>query len=108
MPSGRPGLDHLEAERLGRMAARTLARQALWRASRAVDQGAAHGEVQELTGFALDVYPEAPRLREWRGLRLRQRIGAGRSLYFPPFIVTGAAHRLRSHAIRMRWRLRGI
>ena len=107
-PGGGPGLDHLETERLRQMAARTLARQALWRASRAVDQGAADREVQELTGFALDVYPEAPRLREWRGLRLRQWIGAGRSLWFPPFVATGAAHRLRSHAIRMRWRLRGI
>jgi hypothetical protein len=99
-----------QPERLRRMAARTLARQALWRASRAVDRGAADADaaVQELTGFALEVYPAARRLREWRGLRLRLRIGAGRSLSFAPFILTGATHRLRSHAIRMRWRLRGI
>ncbi|MFI5005718.1 MAG: glycosyltransferase [Solirubrobacterales bacterium] len=108
LPGGGPERDHLETDRLRRMAARTLARQALWRASRAVDQGAADGVVRELAGFALDVYPDARRLREWRGLRLRQWIGAGRSLRFPPFIATGAAHRLRSHAIRMRWRLRGI
>jgi hypothetical protein len=64
--------------------------------------------VQELTGFALDVYPDARHLREWRGLRLRQWIGAGRSRGFLPFLATGAAHRLHSHALRMRWRLRGI
>jgi glycosyltransferase involved in cell wall biosynthesis len=99
-----------QAERLQTTVARTLARQALWRASRAVDRGVADGDgvVEELKGFALDVYPDARRLREWRGLRLRQWIGAGRSLGFPPFIATGVAHRLRSHAIRMRWRLRGI
>jgi hypothetical protein len=99
-----------KSDRLQTTVARTLARQALWRASRAVDQGAADGDgaVEELKSFALDVYPDASRLREWRGLRLRQWIGAGRSLGFPPFIATGAAHRLRSHAIRMRWRLRGI
>jgi Glycosyl transferase family 2 len=95
-------------DRLRRMVARTLARQALWRASRCVDRGVPHGEVEELTGFALEVCPDAPRLREWWGLRLRQRIGTGRSALFPPFLATGAAHRLRSHAIRMRWRLRGI
>ncbi|MGH2853452.1 MAG: glycosyltransferase family A protein [Solirubrobacteraceae bacterium] len=101
--------EHLvQPDRLRGLAARTLARQALWRASRAVDGGAADGVVEELSGFALDVYPHARRLREWRGLRLRQWIGAGRSLAFLPFIATGAAHRLRSHAIRMRWRLRGV
>jgi Glycosyl transferase family 2 len=98
----------LQTDRLRRMVARTLARQALWRASRAVDGAAGDEVVEELTGFALDVYPDARRLREWRGLRLRQWIGAGRSLRFPLFILTGAAHRLRSHTIRMRWRLRGI
>jgi len=90
------------------VAARALARQALWRASRAVDRGLDSGLVKELTDFALDVYPDAPRLREWRGLRLRQRIGAGRSLGSVPFVATGAAHRLRHHANWMRLRYRGI
>jgi hypothetical protein len=99
-----------EPDRLRRIAARTLARQALWRASRAVDRGSAGEQelVEELTDFALDVCPETRRLREWRGLRLRQWIGAGRSLLFPPFIITGAAHRLRHHANWKRLRFRGI
>ncbi|WP_028060554.1 glycosyltransferase family 2 protein [Candidatus Solirubrobacter pratensis] len=91
-------------------AGRALARQALWRASRAVDQGRVDGPdpVGELVAFAFDVYPDAARLREWRGLRLRRMIGAGRSGWFPPFLATGAAHRLRLKADRLRWQARGI
>lgn len=101
-----PTLDDLEE--LQAMVARTLARQALWRASRAVDRGAEPNLVEELIAFALDVCDETTRLREWRGLQLRRRIGAGRSLVFVPFIATGAAHRLHLHAAQARLRLRGI
>ncbi len=87
---------------------RVLARQALWRASREVDRGATSGLVDELVDFAREVCPEARRLREWRGLRLRRWIGAGRSLGFPPFLATSAAHRLRVHAGRVRWRFTGV
>jgi hypothetical protein len=97
-----------DSHRLEVLAARTLARQALWKASRAVDRGVGDDLVEELTGFALDVYPAAPRLREWRGLALRRWIGAGRSLGFLPFIATGAAHRLRDRASWMRLRFRGV
>jgi GT2 family glycosyltransferase len=95
-------------ERLRALAGRALARQALWKASRAVDRGVEGELVAELSSFALDVYPDARRLREWRGLRLRQWIGAGRSLAFVPFIATGVAHRLRHVADRARWRLTGV
>jgi Glycosyl transferase family 2 len=97
-----------QPDRLHALASRTLARQALWRASRAVDRGIEQELVEELTDFALDTYPESRHLREWRGLRLRQWIGAGRSILFPPFIITGAAHRLRHHANWKRLRFRGI
>jgi hypothetical protein len=87
------------------MAARALARQALWQASRAFDRNLVEGPqaqpVQELIDFALDVCPRTPRLREWRGLQLRRRIGAGRSGWFPLFLATGAAHRLHLHARRL-------
>jgi hypothetical protein len=100
------------ASELQRMAGRALARQALWRASRAIDRDLIEGPhklpVDELIAFALDVYPEARRLREWHGLRLRSRIGAGRSRWFPPFLATGAAHRLRLKADRLRWQARGV
>jgi hypothetical protein len=103
-----PRAGRLATRRLQRTVARTLARQALWRASRAVDRGEAEETAGELSAFALDVYPDARRLREWRGYRLRRWIGAGRSRGFLPFLATGAAHRLRSRAIYMRWRLKGI
>jgi Glycosyl transferase family 2 len=101
-----PGLDRAEELRL--TAARTLARQALWRASRAVDRGEADDVAEGLADFALEVYPAARGLREWRGLSLRRRIGSGRSLVFVPFLATGAAHRLSERASYARWRLRGI
>jgi hypothetical protein len=47
-------------------------------------------------------------LREWRGLQLRRRLGAGRSRLFPPFLATGAAHRLRGHIGQLRWARRGV
>lgn len=101
-----------EQPRWRRSAGRALARQALWRASRAYDRGEVEGPdaapVDEFVSFALDVCPEARTLREWWGLRLRKRIGAGRSLLFFPFIATGAAHRLRRHLGRLRWRTQGI
>jgi GT2 family glycosyltransferase len=103
-------LEH--APRLQAMAARELARQALWQASRAIDRRQVDGDgaalVDELVGFALDVHPDARRLREWRGYRLRRRIGAGRSQWFPPFVATGAAHRAHGHLQRLRLRTRGI
>jgi glycosyltransferase involved in cell wall biosynthesis len=101
---GRPGME--------RKVRRTLARQALWQASRAYDRGETDGDaaapVDELVEFALETCPEATRLREWQGLRLRRRIGAGRSLLFVPFLATGAGHRVRGHLGRLRWRLSGV
>jgi len=93
-------------------AGRALARQALWQVSRAVDRNVVEGSdappVQELIDFALDVCPQAPRLREWRGLQLRRRIGAGRSGWFPLFLATGAAHRLRKHMLDIRRARTGV
>lgn len=83
-------------------AGRALARQALWRASRAIDRDLLDGPdalpFDDLVAFAREVCPDVERLREWHGLRLRQRLGAGRSRWFVPFLVTGAAHRVRSSA----------
>lgn len=88
--------------------ARTLAREALWRASRAVDLGAPSTEVEAFVDFALDTCPQARHLSEWRGLQLRRRIDCGRwALLFPPLLATAAAHRARFHAGRMRLRLMG-
>jgi hypothetical protein len=100
------------AGELRRTAARAMARQALWRASRSYDRGLVSGPgaepVGELVDFALDVYDGARGLREWRGLALRRRLGEGRSGWFPPFVATGAAHRLQGRWQRRVWRARGV
>lgn len=101
-----------DASGLHAMARRQLARQALWRASRAYDRNLVEGPdalpVSELVAFAFEVCPEAGRLPEWHGLQLRRRLGAGRSRWFLPFVATGAAHRTRGHVSRLRWRTRGV
>jgi hypothetical protein len=103
-----PGDGGLDLPGLERAARRTLARQALWQASRGTDRDDPTVPVDDLIAFALETCPEARRLREWRGMELRRRIGAGRSGKFPPFLATGALHRLRSHVGKLRWRLSGV
>ena len=90
---------------------RALARQALWRASRAIDRdvdGPTRCRSTSSSRSLSTSYPDARRLREWHGLQTAPPLGAGRSRWFPPFVATGAAHRLRSHADRLRWRLKGV
>jgi glycosyltransferase involved in cell wall biosynthesis len=93
-----------DPERLHHLVSRALAKEALWRASRAVDRGGDEQLIAELLAFALDTFPESRRLREWRGFQLRRRIGSGRSLMFPPLLASGVAHRLRAH---LGWTLLG-
>lgn len=99
-----------ERDRLQTNAMRALAREALWCASRTVDHGVAEhqSDVDKFVRFAIGAYPDVSGLREWRGLMLRQRIGPGRSGRFPPFLATGAAHRLGYYARRTRWRFQGV
>lgn len=96
------------AQELRTLAGRTLARQALWRASRAFDGGADEATVEQFVDLAMDVHPDSRRLREWRGLEIRRRVGGARPLVFLPLLASGAAHRLQHHASRTRWKLRGI
>lgn len=100
------------ADQLRAQAMRTLARQALWRASRAYDRDLVTGDgalpVDDLIAFAFRVCPDASRLSEWHGLRVRRALGAGRSRWFPPFVATGAAHRLRGHVATYRGARTGI
>lgn len=96
-------------ERYSRTVGRALAREALWRASRAVDRGRVDlVDVDALVAFAKAASPEATHLVQWQGLALRRRIGAGRSQWFPPLLVTGAAHRARRELGMLRWKLQGI
>jgi Glycosyl transferase family 2 len=105
----RSSLPPAETDRLRDMAGRALAKQALWRASRTVDQNSAEppDSVDDLIAFATEVCPDVTRLREWSGLRIRQRIGAGRSRLFIPFLATGAAHRAHHHLAQLQLRTLG-
>jgi glycosyltransferase involved in cell wall biosynthesis len=100
------------AERLRARANRALASQALWIASRAYDKGslddAEGAPAEEWVDFARQTYPEVGRLPRWWGLQARRRIGAGRSLWFPLFVATGAGHRARVVYNRHRLQARGI
>jgi hypothetical protein len=100
------------AEALRARANRALASQALWIASRAYDKGsledAEGAPAREWIDFAAATYPDLGRLPRWWGLRARQMIGAGRSLYFPLFLATGAGHRARVLYNRHRLQARGI
>ncbi len=98
-----------DPEVLRSMAGRALARQALWRASRTIDRDIADpiDRVDDLIEFALAVCPGATRLREWRGLQIRRRLGTGRSRWFVPFLATGAAHRLQGHIAQLQLRTIG-
>lgn len=55
---------------------RRLARDALWRACRALDGGREdHEPVEELVAFAMQTYSRARGLNEYRGLRWRRAVG---------------------------------
>jgi hypothetical protein len=106
--AGDHGLPEAEAAALNLGVRRTLARQSLWQACRAIDRDRAGAPVDEFVAYALENYPDTRALPEWRGLQVRRKIGAGRSQWFPPFAVTGATHRVRLHTDRLRWRLTGL
>jgi len=62
-----------DAERLQQAAAKTLAREALWRLCRAYDKRTVGLPAEELEAFAYRIYPRADTLREHRALELRRR-----------------------------------
>lgn len=96
-----------DAPELQRTVRKALARQSLWQACRAIDRNRADQPVQGFIDYALENYPHARRLNEWRGLTVRRFIGAGRSQFFPVFVATGVGHRLLIHADLWRRRVRG-
>ena len=99
-----------DASGLQRMSDRALARQALWRASRAVDRNLTEtpDTVEDLVGFAFEAYPDTGQLREWHGFTVRRRLGAGRSRWFVPFVATGVAHRIHGHIAQVKLRTLGM
>jgi hypothetical protein len=97
---------HLNLQPQERHLRRTLAKQALWQASRAIDRNDPSVPIDSLLAFAKETSPEFESLPEYRGFNLRRRL-RGHSAYFPPFLATGAAHRLSSHLIQIHRRAWG-
>jgi glycosyltransferase involved in cell wall biosynthesis len=98
-----------DAERLGALVHRRLAWEALWTAARAYDRRRTERTpVDELISFAFDCWPQARRLPIYRGLQLRQRVGAQAMPYLSPFIVSAVARRLQSELWWRSWKARGV
>jgi hypothetical protein len=89
-------------------ARRKLAAKALDRACRAYDRGRTEDvPVDELVAFAVDVWPAAHELPEWRALERRRRVGAAEASRHPRFVAAAAARRAREELSRRRWLLTG-
>lgn len=101
-----------EARRLHQLAMRGIAREILWGVSRAYDKGQADDETaDDLIAYAKEIYPEAPRLGEYRRLRLRRAAGARLAprvapLWFPDLAIHRIRLLQRSFAENWWWHLR--
>jgi hypothetical protein len=92
------------ASELHAAARRKLAAKALDRACRAYDRGRTASEpVDELVDFAIDTWPAARELPEWRALKRRQAVGAGRAHRHPRFLTDAMARRAHEELSRRRW-----
>jgi len=97
------------AAELDAMVHRRLARDALRRAGRAYDRGrTAAVPVDELVAFAADCWPEYRSLPEYRGLRLRRRIGPRAMPFLQPLVLTAVAAKGREWLWWQSWKRRGI
>jgi Glycosyl transferase family 2 len=97
------------SEQLYGQARQRIARQALDQACRAYDRGRVETEpVEEMVAIALDTWPQARSLPEWRALERRRRVGAARSPWTPPFVAHAFMRRVREERIKARWHRHGL
>jgi GT2 family glycosyltransferase len=98
-----------EAGELAALVHRKLARTALRRAVRAYDRGRTDVvPVDELIEFAADCWPDYRGLPEYRGLKLRRRIGTTAMPYLQPLVVTAVTAKGREWLWWQSWKRRGI
>ncbi len=98
-----------DAARLSQTVHRRLAREALRHAARAYDRGrTSQIPVDELVEFAFDCWPEASELAEYKGLRMRKRIGPAAMPYLQPLVLSAFVHKARDWWWWQSWRRRGI
>jgi glycosyltransferase involved in cell wall biosynthesis len=98
-----------DPDHLDRIVHRKLARQALWRASRAYDRGRTDVvPVDELVAFAKDCWPAFEKLPEYKGLQIRQRIGPTVMPRLQPLVLSAVMNKGREWLWWQSWQRRGI
>ncbi|MGM1065337.1 glycosyltransferase family 2 protein [Saccharothrix sp. Mg75] len=94
--------------RLRSLADRSIAKDALWRAVRAYDRDRlADIPVDELVEFARRVYPDTPRLGEYRALRRRRALGPKVCSRTQLFVGSHLVKRGRGLVSKQVWKWRG-
>ncbi|KHL01256.1 glycosyltransferase family 2 protein [Sinomonas humi] len=97
-PDGRNRLEHL-----AELAMRNLSAEALAAASRAFAWGLTESwPLESLIGFAIETWPEARDLPQWRRLEFRMGLGPQRSVAHPGVRVTEKALGLRRRLLEWR------
>jgi Glycosyl transferase family 2 len=98
-----------DGDELRGLAHRALAVDALERACRAYDRNAvAERPVDELVRFALEVYPGAEELPQWRALRRRRRLGPAWSSKMPWFLLPALVRKVQVRRAYRVWERTGI
>ena len=95
--------------RLHQKAIRALAREALWDVCRTYDHDQVEQDrVDELVQFAMEAYPEAASLPEYKGLKRRQMLGAAICHRTQLFILPATYRYLARWLRKERWKRWGI
>ena len=90
-------------------AQRALAVEALTGATRSINWRQPDAAVvRELVDFAVDVYADAPRLRQWVPVQRLLTIGPARAKRHPAFVARAAGERAKEVARQWRWSHRGV
>jgi glycosyltransferase involved in cell wall biosynthesis len=98
-----------DATRLRRRAARTMAKEALWRACRAYERRRMDSTpTAELIEFARTTYPDLTRLPEYWGLRWRQVVGPRVAPYLQPIILSAVHRKVRTALWWRHWARQGV
>ncbi len=88
---------------------RALAVEALTVATRSINWSQPDPPlVRELVDFAVDVYADAPCLRQWVPVQRLLTIGPTRAKRHPAFVARAAGERAKEAARRWRWSHRGV
>jgi glycosyltransferase involved in cell wall biosynthesis len=97
-----------DADRLHWMARRSLAAEALDEACRTYDRSHVQDDPTPYEDFALEIFPAAKSLREWRRLQARRRVGPAVAPYVPHFFGLAASRGVRSRISYRRWQRHGV